>query len=202
MKSIGLYFGSFNPIHLGHLIIAEYIVQNHPLDEIWFVVSPQNPFKQNQVLADENHRAKMVELATKDNDKLKLSTIEFGLPKPSYTIKTLDFLKEKFPKTAFSIIMGEDNIMNLHRWKSYEKIITNYPIYIYPRLYHSGQINRLNLDQFPKEIKGGKYTVVDAPIIELSSTAIRKAVADGQSIKYLVHNQVMEYIKKQGLYQD
>jgi len=200
MQNIGLYFGSFNPIHLGHLIIGEHIVKSYPIDEVWFVVSPQNPFKKNQLLANENHRAKMVDLAISGNNILKLSTIEFGLPKPSYTIKTLDFIEKQYPNTNFKIIMGEDNIMNLHRWKSYEKILAKYPIYIYPRLSSSKQFISLHKEQFPEKIQNGNFTIVDAPIIELSSTAIREAVKAKKSIKYLVRDNVLKYILDNDLY--
>ncbi len=199
-QNIGLYFGSFNPIHLGHLIIAQFIVTHYPLDEIWFVVSPQNPFKQNQELADASHRAAMVKLAIKGNDNLLLSTVEFDLPKPSYTIKTLDFLRSKYPHTKFSIILGEDNIMNLHRWKSYEKILANFPIFVYPRLYKKEQYSKLTQKDFPQEIQSGNFTIVDAPIIALSSTAIRKNILKNLSVRYQVVDSVLEYIQKHRLY--
>lgn len=199
MKKVGLYFGSFNPIHLGHLVIANFIVKNHDFDEVWFVVSPQNPFKQSQNLAHENDRAEMVKLAIDGNEKLKLSTVEFDLPKPSYTIDTLHHLKNLNDGISFSIIMGEDNIMHLHKWKSYKEIIDNYPVYVYPRL-SEGNYSAIKESDFPEEIKTGDYTLVDAPIIELSSTIIRKAIKEGNSIRYLVRDEVLEYINSEGLY--
>ena len=200
MKKVGLYFGSFNPIHLGHLIIAEHIVEYLSPEEVWFVVSPINPFKVNQTLAGENHRAAMVGLAIKNNPRLKLSTIEFELPKPSYTVNTLRLLREKYPDVSFEIIMGEDNIINLTKWKDYKAILDNYPIYVYPRMNREGHYQKLKITHLPKEIQGGKITLVDAPIMELSSTAIRKAITRNRSVKYQVSKEVVDYIHKHRLY--
>lgn len=200
MKNIGLYFGSFNPIHIGHLIIANHIVNHYSIDELWFVVSPQNPFKQNQTLADQEDRAKMVSMAIQNNRKLKLSKIEFDLPKPSFTIDTLYFLKNHFPKNNFHIIMGEDNVMKLHLWKSFKEIINNYPIFIYPRITNKRKIAEFSLDQLPNEIKNGQFTIVNSPIIEISSTAIRKAIVKGNDISFLTTNDVIQYISYNKLY--
>ncbi|MCL4857362.1 MAG: nicotinate-nucleotide adenylyltransferase, partial [Flavobacteriales bacterium] len=131
--NIGLYFGTFNPIHIGHLIIANYMVEFTDLDQVWLVVTPQNPLKKKSTLLADYHRLAMVELAVEQNEKLKASTIEFNLQKPSYTINTLAYIKEKYPKHQFSLIMGEDNLRTLHHWKNYEQIIDNHKIYIYPR---------------------------------------------------------------------
>ena len=134
MKKIGLYFGTFNPIHVGHLIIANYLANNSDLNEIWFVVSPHNPLKDKSNLLEDHHRLAMVQRAVEDNIKLKASSIEFDLPKPSYTVFTLQSLKEKYPSTKFSLILGEDNLRTLHKWKNYEVILQNHAIYVYPRI--------------------------------------------------------------------
>ncbi|WP_034059224.1 nicotinate (nicotinamide) nucleotide adenylyltransferase, partial [Lacinutrix jangbogonensis] len=132
--NIGLYFGSFNPIHIGHLIIANQLVENSDLDQIWFVVTPHNPFKKKSTLLDNFQRLEMVYLATKDYNKLKESNIEFNLPQPNYTINTLTYLQEKHPEHQFSLIMGEDNLKSFHKWKNYEVILENHNIYVYPRI--------------------------------------------------------------------
>ena len=131
--NIGLYFGTFNPVHVGHLIIANYMVEFTDLDQVWLVVTPQNPLKKKSTLLEDYHRYAMVELAVEDNDKLKASNIEFNLPQPSYTINTLTYIKEKYPKHQFSLIMGEDNLRTLHHWKNHEQIIEEHKIYVYPR---------------------------------------------------------------------
>ena len=133
-KQIGLFFGSFNPIHIGHLIIANHLVEHSALDELWLVVTPQNPFKEKQSLLNNHLRLEMVHLAIADYPKLRASDIEFHLPQPNYTIHTLAYLEEKYPKLHFALIMGEDNLKSLHKWKNYEQILSNYPIYVYPRL--------------------------------------------------------------------
>ena len=132
-SNIGLFFGSFNPIHIGHLIIANYMINFSDLTEVWFVISPQNPFKEKKTLLSEHHRLELVRIAIEDNNNLKVSDIEFKLPQPSYTINTLTYLQEKYPKKKFSLIMGEDNLKTFHKWKNYEEIIKYYELYIYPR---------------------------------------------------------------------
>ena len=135
MKSIGLYFGTFNPIHVGHLIIANYIADNTILDEVWLVVSPQNPLKNRDTLLSDYHRMSLVRIAVEDNVKLRASNDEFNLPKPSYTINTLTYLNEKYKDFNFNLIMGEDNLRSFHKWKNYETIIKNHKIFVYPRVY-------------------------------------------------------------------
>ena len=177
---IGLYFGSFNPVHAGHLIIASHILNETDIEKVWLVVSPQNPFKQENGLLNEYHRLHLVRLATEQDNRIKASDIEFGLPKPSYTINTLTYLAEKFPDHEFSIIMGSDSFQNLHKWKNAELIIRDYDIYVYPR------------PGFPAENKiNARMKMVDAPLLQLSATHIRKCIADGKSIRYMVPDIVL-----------
>lgn len=189
---IGLYFGSFNPIHIGHLIIANQLVENSDLDQIWFVVTPHNPFKKKSTLLDNFQRLEMVYLATKDYDKLKESNIEFNLPQPNYTINTLTYLQEKHPDYQFSLIMGEDNLKSFHKWKNYEVILENHNIYVYPRI-SEGTMDT----QFSEHEKIHK---VDAPIMEISSTMIRKAIKEGKNIKPLLPKNVWEYLDEMNFY--
>ncbi|MDG1859371.1 MAG: nicotinate (nicotinamide) nucleotide adenylyltransferase, partial [Emcibacteraceae bacterium] len=132
--NIGLYFGSFNPIHVGHLIIAQYMIQRDDIDAVWFVVSPQNPFKNKTTLLQDYHRLALVRIATEDEPKFKAEDIEFGLPQPSYTIDTLTYLKEKHPDKNFSLLMGEDNLRGFNKWKNYEQILANHHLFVYPRI--------------------------------------------------------------------
>ena len=133
-KQIGLFFGSFNPIHIGHLIIANHLVEHSAMDELWLVVTPQNPFKEKQSLLDNHLRLEMTNLAIEEYPKLRASNIEFQLPQPNYTVNTLAYLEEKHPQVNFALIMGEDNLKSFHKWKNYEYILANYPIYVYPRI--------------------------------------------------------------------
>ncbi|AEH00716.1 nicotinate (nicotinamide) nucleotide adenylyltransferase [Lacinutrix sp. 5H-3-7-4] len=189
---IGLYFGSFNPIHIGHLIIANQLVENSDLDQIWFVVTPHNPFKKKSTLLDNHQRLEMVYLATKDYDKLKESNIEFNLPQPNYTINTLTYLQEKYENHEFSLIMGEDNLKSFHKWKNYEVILENHNIYVYPRI-SEGKIDT----QFNNHKKIHR---VDAPIMEISSTMIRKAIKEAKNVKPLIPQNVWEYLDEMNFY--
>lgn len=186
---IGLYFGSFNPVHNGHLIIANYVINNTDIQQLWMVVSPQNPLKPSKSLLNEYHRLNLIELAIEGESKIKASTIEFKLPKPSYTIDTLAYLKEKYPEHQFSIIMGSDSFTNLPKWKNYQLIIDNYKIFIYQR----------NGYPIANEIKAN-IQLLDAPLIEISSTRIREMLKDGKSIRWLVPDVVKEEIEKTGFY--
>lgn len=187
--NIGLYFGSFNPIHTGHLIIANHIIENTELDKIWFVVSPHNPLKPASTLLNEYHRLHLVELAIKDNPKFRASNIEFTLPRPSFTIDTLTYLQEKFPHERFSVIMGSDSYQNLPRWKNYEQLLQQYKIIVYQR------------PQYPVAQKLSEHTtVLEAPLIEISSTFIRQQIKSGKSIQYLVPTEVIEYVKENRYY--
>lgn len=187
---VGLFFGSFNPIHIGHLIIGNTILQKARLDEVWYIVSPQNPFKKNKGLLHEFDRLEMVERAIADNHKLKASDIEFTMPKPSYTIDTLTVLAEKFPKHDFSLLMGEDNLVGFKRWKNYKQILEYYELLVYSR----PKSTEHDFHNHPK------VTFVDAPLLDISATYIRKAVKNKESIKYLVTEVVASHIDFKGYY--
>ena len=189
---VGLYFGTFNPIHIGHLTIANHLVEHSDLDEVWFVVTPLSPFKKKSSLLDNYQRLDMVHLATKDYDKLRPSDIEFGLKQPNYTIDTLTYLFEKHPDFEFSLIMGEDNLKSFHKWKNNEIILENHSIYVYPRLSEGKVVSEL-IDH-PKVIK------VEAPIMEISSTFIRNEIKAGNNIKPMLPNDVWKLIDEMGFY--
>lgn len=188
--NIGLYFGSFNPIHHGHLIIANHLLNHAPLDQVWFIVSPQNPLKPAAGLLNEYHRLFLVQLAVENEPKLKASDIEFRLPRPSYTVDTLAYLKEKYPQHEFSIIMGSDSFQNLPRWKNYEYILQHYPIYVYKRPGF----------EITNRLADSRIFEVQAPLLEISATHIRKSVKEGKSIRYLVPEKVLEEIERNGYY--
>lgn len=187
---IGLYFGSFNPLHIGHLAIANYMVEFSDLDEIWLVVSPQNPLKKKSSLLNEFDRFDMVELALKDDLRIKPSDIEFNLPKPSYTIDTLTYLSEKHPKYNFNLIVGADSLQSFHKWKNYEKILKHYNLYVYPR-------PNCNIDEF-KDHKN--VNIINAPLMEVSSSFIRKSIKENKDIRYFLPTEVYKYIKKMNFY--
>lgn len=187
---IGLFFGSFNPIHVGHLIIANTMAENTDLAQVWFVVSPQNPFKKTKSLLHEFDRIDMVEMAIADNHKLKATDIEFNLSKPSYTIDTLTIIQEKYPKDEFVLIMGSDNLMGFKKWKNYDKILEYFSLYVYPR----PNSNNAEFENHPK------IRLVNAPILDISATFIRELILNNKSIKYLVPEQVESYILKKKFY--
>ncbi len=187
--NIGLFFGSFNPIHTGHLIIANYFINAGTVDELWFVVSPQNPFKNSSALLNEQHRLSLVKTAIDGETKIKASNIEFKLPRPSYTINTLTYLTEKYPSHQFHIIMGSDGFQNLNKWKNSDAIIKNYPILIYKR--PGFEIT---------ETFGAKIKVLDAPLLEISSTHIRELIKKKKSIRYLVTDAVKNEIEMNNYY--
>ncbi len=188
---IGLFFGSFNPIHNGHLTLANYMLEYTDLERIWFVVSPHNPLKNKSTLLDEKQRLQLVNLAIGDNKKLKSTNIEFNLPQPSYTINTLRYLKEKYPKNVFAIIMGADNLENFHKWKNFKEILKNYQLYVYPR----------------KESDGGQLKnhahvkLVNAPLMQLSSTAIRQAIKEKKEVRHFLPEHVWQCIKETHFYE-
>jgi nicotinate-nucleotide adenylyltransferase len=188
---IGLYFGSFNPIHHGHLLIANYILENTEMDQVWFIVSPQNPLKPAGTLLNEYHRLYLVNAAVEGENKLKASYIEFKLPKPSYTADTLAYLQEKYPSHQFSIIMGSDSFQNLPKWKNYAHILQNYTIYVYKRPDH---------EKIPSYPGAKKIVVLEAPLLPISATHIRKNIKEGRSIRYLVPDAVKEEIERNGYY--
>lgn len=186
---IGLYFGSFNPIHIGHLIIASHLLNETHLDKIWFVVSPQNPFKKEESLLDEYHRLQLVRLAIEDDKRMKASDIEFRLPKPSYTINTLTYLDEKYPTYEFAIIMGSDSLQNIHKWKNYQAIIKNYPIHVYKRPGF----------EIENKVKA-KLHVIEAPLLQISASQIRQLIKNKKSVRYLVPDKVLEEIERGNYY--
>ena len=188
---IGLYFGSFNPIHHGHLIIANYILEHTSLNQVWFVVSPQNPLKPSGSLLNEYHRLYLVNAAVEGEKKLKASDIEFKLPKPSYTADTLAYLAEKYPTYSFSLIMGSDSFQNLAKWKNYQNLLRNYPIYVYKRPQH---------EELPIYPDAKKLMILDAPLLPISATRIRKNIKEGKSIRYLVPDAVRDEIERNGYY--
>ncbi|MDX8554787.1 nicotinate-nucleotide adenylyltransferase [Tenacibaculum sp. 1B UA] len=192
MKNIGLYFGTFNPIHIGHLIIANHLVENSDLDEIWMMVTPHNPFKKKSSLLDNHHRLEMVYLATEGYEKIQPSDIEFKLPQPNYTINTLAHISEKHPNYKFSLIMGEDNLKSLHKWKNYEFILEDYNIYVYPRI-----SNGVVENQFKEHEKIHR---VEAPIVQISSTMIRNAINEEKNCKPLLSDKVWKYIDEMNFY--
>ncbi|GLR16600.1 nicotinate (nicotinamide) nucleotide adenylyltransferase [Portibacter lacus] len=187
---IGLYFGSFNPVHVGHMIIANHIVQYTDMDQLWMVVSPHNPHKNKKSLAKDYDRLHLVTLAIAENPNIRASNIEFSLPKPSYTIDTLTYIKEKYPDHEFSLIMGGDNLGSFHKWKNYEIILKNHDIYVYKRpSYELGE-----LENHPR------ISIVEAPMLDISSSFIRNSIKNGRSIQYLVPQSVFEYIESNKMY--
>jgi nicotinate-nucleotide adenylyltransferase len=189
---IGLYFGTYNPIHVGHLIIANHMAEHADLDQVWMVVTPHNPLKKKATLLNDQQRLQMVFLATEDFPKIKPSDIEFKLPQPNYTVNTLIHLHEKYPDYEFSLIMGEDNLKTLHKWKNYEVILENHAIYVYPRI--SSETENLELKNHPK------VHIIDAPIVEVSSTDIRQNIKKGKNVQPLLPHKVWEYIDHNNFY--
>lgn len=192
MKKVGLFFGTFNPIHIGHLIIANHLVEFSDLEEIWLVVTPHNPHKKKSSLLDNNHRYDMVWNLCEEYPRLKPSNIEFGLPQPNYTVNTLAHLQEKYPKHDFSLIMGEDNLKTFHKWKNYEIILEGYRIIVYPR-YSEGEVEPALADH-------PQITKIEAPRIEISSTFIRNAIKEGKDIKPMLPERVWRYIDQMNFY--
>jgi len=188
--NIGLYFGSFNPIHTGHLAIANYMVEWTEIDSLWFVVSPHNPLKKKSTLLADHHRLDMVHIGIEDDLRFQACDIELHLPKPSYTIDTLTYLSEKYPKHSFYLIMGSDNIESLYKWKNYEQILEHYNILVYPR----------------PGFKGSKYlnlpnvNLVNAPLMEISSSFIRQSVVEKKSVKFFIPEKVMKYMYDMNFY--
>lgn len=193
MKKIGLFFGSFNPIHIGHLILANYILENSDMDELWFVVSPQNPFKDKKSLLTDHNRLDMVQLAVKNYPKMRASNVEFSLPKPSYTIDTLTYLKEKYPNYSFALIMGEDNLDSLPKWKNAEKLISDYQIIVYPRTFEGEKKDS-------EYLQHENISMVNAPIIELSATEIRNMIKEGKNVRPMLPPEVFEYLDGSSFY--
>ena len=199
---IGLYFGTFNPIHIGHLIIANHLAEYSGLDQIWMVVTPHNPLKNKQTLLEDHQRLHLVYLALEEYPKIKPSDIEFKLPQPNYTVNTLAHLQDKFPQHEFSLILGEDNLKTLHKWKNFEVILQNHKIYVYPRVSDEAVTNsnkksfKLNLEHK----NNSKIYFIDAPIVEISSTFIRENIKNKKNVRPLLSEKVWEYIDNNNFY--
>lgn len=190
--NVGLFFGTFNPIHIGHMVLANYLAEFSDLDEVWFVITPMSPFKQKKSMLSNIHRLAIANIAVEDFPKLKTSDIEFKLPQPNYTIYTLINLEEKFPQHTFNLIMGEDNLKGFHKWKNYETILENYHIYVYPRI-SEGKIES-------KFTNHPKIKLVNAPIVQISSTFIRKAIKNRKDVRTMLPTNVWQYIEEMNFY--
>lgn len=197
MVKIGLYFGSFNPIHIGHISIAGFMTEFAGLDQVWFVVSPHNPLKKKESLLPDHQRLHMVRLAIGDKDKLKASDIEFRLPVPSYTIDTLTYLQEKHPDKEFSLVMGQDNLVTLHKWKNIEGLVKNYSLYVYPR---PGVVRPVS-QQLDHVLSISDIHMVNAPLMEISSTFIRNGIKAGRDMSYFVPGAAWQYMKEMHFYE-
>lgn len=196
MAKVGLYFGSFNPIHIGHIAIAGYISEFTDLDQVWFVVSPHNPLKAKETLLNGYDRLRMVDLALGGSFKLRSCDVEFRLPVPSYTVDTMAYLTEKYPSHKFSLIMGEDNLATIHKWKNIGSLISNFTFYVYPR--RDGVPGHSPL---APELKGtGNIRIVDAPIMDISGSFIRKGIKEGKDMSYFLPQPVWNYIDKNQYY--
>lgn len=198
---VGLYFGTFNPIHIGHLVIANYMANNTELDQVWLVVSPQNPLKIKSTLLADYHRLAIVKEAIEDNPKLKASDIEFHLSKPSYTSTTLAHLKEKYPTIEFSLIMGEDNLRTLHKWYNYEFLLKNYTFYIYPRVLTIQEEQEIGTISHSVDLNLKNVIICkDAPLMKISASFIRDAIHQGKDVRYLLSEPVRKYIEEMNFY--
>ena len=189
---VGLFFGSFNPVHTGHMIIAHYMAEYTDLEQVWIIVSPQNPFKKKDTLANDYDRLHLVHLAIGDQLHLRASNIEFNLPKPSYTIDTLTYLHEKYPEHEFCLIMGGDNLASLPKWKNYEQILAHHHIYVY---------SRPNIDPGPL-VNHPRVTMAEAPLLDISASFIRQCIRSGKSVQYMVPDAVFAYLKDTNLYRN
>ena len=188
---IGLFFGSFNPIHIGHLVIADVMADQTDLDQVWFVVSPLNPFKSSSSLLHEFDRLKMVELAIAENYKFRASDVEFNMPKPSYTADTLAYISDSHPEHDFQLIIGEDNLLHFHKWKNYESILENFGLYVYPR----PQVDKAKI-----KVQHDAIKYVDSPMLDISATFIRKSIRNNHSVQYLLPGPVVDYIRMKKFY--
>ncbi len=188
---IGLYFGSYNPVHIGHLAIANYMVEYTDIDQLWFVVSPQNPHKKRSNLLADYHRLEMVNRAIEDDNRMRASNIEFSLPKPSYTVNTLAHLSDQYPNYHFRILMGSDNLENFHKWKNFETIIENYGVIVYPRP---------GFDKSKVKITENMVIAEGAPLMEISSSFIRNAIRQGKDIRHFLPLKTWEYLDEMNYY--
>lgn len=204
---IGLFFGTFNPVHVGHLMIANHIAQHSELDQVWLVVSPQNPLKNKNTLLNDYQRLHLVKLAIDDNPLLRASDVEFHLAKPSYTVLTLAYLKEKFPTHRFSLIMGEDNIRTLNKWYNYEYLLENHQIYVYPRVLNQAEqiVQQVNESAtFVHDIMNHPSVIFckDTPLMKLSSSFVRDQIKQGKSVKYVLTEPVLKYVEEMNFYKE
>lgn len=201
---VGLYFGTFNPIHVGHLVIANYMADFTDLDQVWLVVSPHNPLKEKSTLLTDYHRLALVKVAIDDNPKLKASDIEFNLPKPSYTATTLAYLKDKFPQHEFSLIMGEDNLRTLHKWFNHDVILRNHKIYVYPRVLtqqEEAEVTDINSQASNDFVTYSNVIFCeDAPVMKVSASFVRHAIKEGKDVRYLLTEPVHRYIEEMHFY--
>ena len=202
--NVGLYFGTFNPIHVGHMVIANYMSEHTGLDQVWFVVTPQNPLKNKKSLLQDSHRLALVREAVDESPNLKASDIEFGLSQPNYTTNTLAHLLEKYPKYAFSLIMGEDNLRNFHKWRNYEHILKEHQIFVYPRvltLQEQSEGTTMNNSQIEK-LKKEKNVVYceGAPVMKISASFIRHAIKEGKDVRFLLTEPVHKYVEEMHFY--
>ncbi|UTW64185.1 nicotinate-nucleotide adenylyltransferase [bacterium SCSIO 12741] len=198
---VGLYFGTYNPIHVGHLIIANHMANYTNLDQVWMVVTPRNPLKNKESLLPDYHRLEIVRRAIEDNDKLRVSDIEFKLEKPSYTAHTLAYLQDKYPGYEFALIMGEDNLRTLHKWKNYETILKNHSLVVYPRVLTEQE----KTESIPPPIKPEIHqhpnvNVIQAPIMKVSASFIRRAIKEGKDVRYLLSEPVFKYVDEMNFY--
>ena len=200
MKKVGLYFGTFNPIHVGHLIISNYMVGYTNLNEVWFVVSPLNPLKKKESLLEDYHRLNLVRIAIEQNPKLNACNEEFSLPIPSYTINTLTHLKEKYSGHEFNLIMGEDNLRSFKRWKNYEEILKYHHLYVYPRVLTEQE--KLDKNSLEDLIEHHKIIRCEAPVMKISSSFIRKAISENKDVRYLLTPEVYKYIEEMNFYKN
>ena len=193
MKKVGLFFGTYNPVHVGHMVIANYMVEFTDMDELWMVVTPHNPFKKKSSLLKDYDRLHLVQLAISDDNRLKASNIEFDLPQPNYTCDTLAYLTEKHPDVHFSLIMGADNLNHFHKWKNHEVILENHDLYVYPRMdsNEGGELKRHY-----------KVNYVEAPVMRISSTFIRNALKEGQNVRHYMPAEVAKYVTEMNLYKN
>lgn len=199
-KKVGLFFGSFNPVHVGHMILANHLTQYTDLSEVWLVVTPHNPHKKKANLLEDHHRLAMVRIACEDNPKLKASDIEFNLPKPSYTVFTLQKLKEEYTDHEFVLIMGEDNLRSFHKWKNYEYILDNHNIYVYPRVLTVQEMAKESSEENNLIAHDRIHLLTDVPLMKISSSFIRNSIANEKDVNYLLTEKVYKYLDEMNFY--
>ena len=198
-KNIGLFFGTFNPVHVGHLILANFMAQQPNIDEVWMVVTPRNPFKEKDTLLEDIHRLALVREAVENNPLLEASNVEFDMPQPNYTVNTLAVLSEKYPDKNFTLIMGEDNLRSFHKWKNHDVILANYEVMVYPRVYTESE--KVEVSDKTKELRNhSKITMVDAPLMKVSSSVIRNMIAEGKDVQYILTPEVFKYVDEMNFY--